>query len=114
MRHAWTPKFQLSGPTDKFTDKARITRVQCMSEKSDTPSMSKEDTELAAKKQRADETRQTRSKLQLHGSTSTATGSRSKSMAVLPRICLICKKLNLNLRILEIVQRAYRMYTKYT
>ena len=74
----------------KFTDKVRITRAQRMSEKSDTPSTSKEDAEPAAKKQRADETRQTRSKLQPHGST--ATKSRPKSTAVLPRICLICKK----------------------
>ena len=34
----------------KFTDKARITRAQRMSETSDTPSTSKEDTEPATKK----------------------------------------------------------------
>ena len=75
----------------KFTNKVRITTAQRMSEKSDTPSTSKEDAEPAAKKQKADETRQARSKLQQpHGSA--ATKSRSKSTAVLPRICLICKK----------------------
>ena len=61
-----------------------------MSKKSDTPYTSKEDAEPAVKKQRADKTRQTRSKFQPHGST--ATRSRSNSMAVLPSICPICKK----------------------
>ena len=74
----------------KFTDKTRIIRAQRMSETSDTPCTSK-DIEPAAKKTRAEETRQTRSRLQPHGST--ATGSRSTP--VLPRICLICKKADL-------------------
>jgi hypothetical protein len=42
----------------KFTDKTRINRAQRMSETSDTPCTS-EDIEPAAKKTRAEETRQT-------------------------------------------------------
>lgn len=76
----------------KFTDKIRIERAQRLSKTSDTQCTSK-DVEPTAKKTRVEETRQTRSRLQPHGST--ATGLRTTSTPVLPRICLICKKAEL-------------------